>query len=350
MNMLSRERIRPGLENSFAGVSRQIFQNWRTLESGNRDSCVWLSSRIDQLHRELSTAPDFCSKVWRTDDLAAGSKPYHWIPLVEHDNCRSGLLYLPPGGRIAMHDHPHSIGVSIVLDGTPLISQSDRVSGCRYSFTPLAQKKISRTRLQPHQKSFIFPQKNNMHGFSSSGSSCLLLNSVFQKKAMHHHSLLPGQLINRSFSGEHLFSTLQKSLTAICLSMSLSLPASVYADEASLSVDTATAALAAISFDTLERYALDGNVEAQASLAVRYSSGEGVQKDLYRAGIWYRRAAEGGCAEAQYRIGVMLIDGEGMTEDSNEGLEWIFRASQADHAKATSVFNYLMANPVALDC
>ena len=350
MNMLSRERVRPGLENSFAGVSRTIFQNWRTLESGDAASCVWLSSRIDRLHWELSRTPDFRNKVQRTQEFGAGSRPYHWIPLLEHDNFRSGLLYLPPGGRIAMHDHPHSIGISIVLDGTPLISQCDRVSGRRHSFTPLAQEEVSCRRLQPHQKSFIFPQKNNIHGFSSSGSSCLLLNSVFQKKAMHHHCFLPAQLINRSLFGEHLSSALQKSLTAICLSMSLSLPASAYADDAFHSVDTVTTVLAEIPFDTLESYALDGDVEAQASLAGRYSSGEGVQKDLYRAGIWYRRAAEGGCAEAQYQVGVMLLDGEGMTEDSNEGLEWIFRASQADHIKATSVFNYLMENPVALDC
>ena len=350
MNDLFGRQVKPGVEEKFTGVSRQIAQNWRTLEHGERASCMWLSSRIGQLHRELDRSAEFHYKVRQTGDLAAGSKPYHWIPLVERDNSRSGLLYLPPGGRIAMHDHPHSIGVSIVLDGTPLISQCDRVPGRRHAFTPLAQEKISCTRLQPHQKSFIFPHKNNMHGFSSSGESCLLLNSVFQKKVMHHHGFLPGQLMNRSLSGEHLSSALQKSLPAMFLSMSLSLPASVCADDAIHSVDTATTVLAEMPFDRLESNALDGNVEAQASLAGRYSSGNGVQKDLYRAGIWYRRAAEGGCAEAQYRIGVMLLDGEGMTEDSIEGLEWIFRASQVDHAKATAVFNYLMANPVALDC
>ena len=347
MNDIFRRQVKPGVEEKFTGVSRQIAQNWRILEHGERASCMWLSSRIGQLHRELDRSAEFHYKVRQIGDLAAGSKPYHWIPLVEHDNCRSGLLYLPPGGRIAMHDHPHSICVSMVLDGTPLISQCDRVPGRRHAFTQLAQEEISCRRLQPHQKSFIFPQKSNMHGFSSSGSSCLLLNSVFQRKAMHHHRLLSGQLISRSLFGEHFSSAL---LPAMFLSMSLSLPASVYADDAFHSVDSATTVLAEMPFDTLERYALDGNVEAQTSLAGRYSSGVGVQKDLYRAGIWYRRAAEGGCTEAQYRIGVMLIDGEGITEDSNEGSEWIFRASQADHANATSVFNYLMANPVALDC
>jgi hypothetical protein len=350
MNNLFRGQIKAGLPDDFAGVSGEIFQNWRTLESGERASCVWLSSRIDPLHRELSRSREFHYKVRQTEDLAAASKPYHWIPLLEHDNCRSGLLYLPPGGRIAMHDHPHTIGVSIVLDGTPLISQCDRLSECRSSITPVAKKRVSCTRLLPHQKSFIFPHKNNMHGFSSSGSSCLLLNSVFQKKAMHHHSFLSGQLVNRSLSGEHLSSALQKSLQGLFLSISLSLPASVHADDAALHADTAATTMAAMPFNTLERYALDGNVHAQARLAERYSSGVGVKKDLYMASIWYRRAAEGGCAEAQYQIGVMLLDGVGMTEDSTEGLEWIFMASQADHVRATRVFNYLMENPVALDC
>ena len=352
MNDLFRRQIKPGLEDDFAGVSRQIFQNWRTLESGDRASCVWLSSHIDRLYRDLGASPEFRHKVRQTEELAAASKPYHWIPLLEHQNFRSGLLYLPPGGRIAMHDHAESIGVSTVLQGTPLISQCDRVTACGDLFTPVAGEKVSRTTLQPQQKSFIFPHKNNMHGFSSSGSPCLLLNTLFHQKAMHHHSFLPGQLTNGSHSRRHLSSTLGQSLPTMLLWISLSLSASVYAGDASLPVQSAATghANAAMPFDALERVALDGDVHAQARLAERYSSGHGVEKDLYRAIIWYRRAAEGGCAEAQYQIGVMLLDGEGVTEDSTEALEWIFRAAQADHVKATEVFNYLMANPVALDC
>lgn len=350
MNNLFKEQIKPCFQGDFAGVNRLIHKNWHALESDEGASSMWLSSHIDWLYRDLSRSAEFRHKVRKTKDSVTGSKPYHWISLLEHDNYRSGLLYLPPGGRIAMHDHPESIGVSIVLEGTPLISQCDRVSGCLHSFTPLVQEEIFRRRLQPHEKSFVFPHKNNIHGFSSSGSSCLLLNTLFHKTTTNHQGFLSEKRINRNFSGDQVPSALQKSLIAISLSISLSLPISVYADGVSLSVDPAATAQSAMPFDMLERYALDGNVEAQASLARRYSSGDGVKKDLYRASIWYRRAAEGGCAEAQYQIGVMLLDGEGMTEDSIEGLEWIFRASQADHAKATDVFNYLMEHPVALDC
>jgi hypothetical protein len=348
MNNLYRRQVIVGLQDSFTGVSRQITQNWGTLESGDRASCERLSSHVDELHRDLGANPEFRSKVLQTQNLATTDKSYHWIPLLEHDNCRSGLLYLPPGGRIAMHDHPDSIGVSIVLDGTPLISQCDRVSAGKNSLTRLVQN-TSHARLQPHQKSFIFPHKQNMHGFSSSGSSCLLLNTLFHKQSMQQ-GFIAGNRFDRPLSRQHLPAILHRSLSGLMLSMSLILPASVTAEDSAFYADTAATVLTAIPFDTLERYALDGNVEAQASLARRYSSGDGVSKDLYRASIWYRRAAQGGCAEAQYQIGLMLLDGEGVTEDSSEGLEWIFRASQADHIKATSVFNYLMENPVALDC
>jgi len=352
MSDLFKRQIKPALQDDFAAVSRQVFQNWRTLESGNHASCMWLSSHIDGLYRDLAASPEFCYEVRKTEALSAAGKPYHWMPLVEHDNCRSGLLYLPPDGRIAMHDHPDSIGVSIVLEGTPLISQSNAVSTRGRSFTSIATEKVSYERLQPHEKSFIFPHKNNIHGFSSAESSSLLLNTLFYKQAMNHHGFIPGRVVNRALSGRHFSSMLQKSLPGILLSISLTLPASVYADDTTfLNGDAAVApALVRLPFDTLERYALDGNVESQGLLARRYSSGDGVKKDLYRAGIWYRRAAKGGCAEAQYQIGMMLLDGEGVTEDSIEGLEWIFRAAQADHVKATRVFNYLMANPVALDC
>lgn len=350
ISIFGRQR-KPHYVDDFIGLSHHVFRNWNTLESGNRASSLWLSFRIDRLYRELCATPEFRSKVRQTRGLASCSTPYHWIPLLERRNCRSGLLFLPPGGQIAMHDHQDSIGVSIVLEGTPLISQCDWVPESRHSVTPVAQEKVSHRRLQPHQKSFIFPYKNNIHGFSSTGSSCLLLNTVIHKKAICHHSYLPGQLIDRSLSRQRLSSYSRGTLLQLCFSVSLSLSASVYACETTLPADNPVAtAMAGMPFDTLERVALDGDVKAQITLAERYYCGDGVKKDLYRASIWYRRAAEGGFADAQYQFGIMMLDGEGITEDSDEGLEWIFRASQAGHCKATEVFNYLMANPAALDC
>lgn len=105
-------------------MSRQVIQNWRTLESGGRVSCAWLSSHMDRLYRVLIRSAEFHSMVQQTEDREAANKPNHWMPLLEHDNCRSGLLYLPPWGRIAMHDHQQSIGVSIVLDGEGVTEDS----------------------------------------------------------------------------------------------------------------------------------------------------------------------------------------------------------------------------------
>lgn len=350
MNNLYKERSNPALEDVFAAESRQILLNWRTLESGERASCEWLSSHLGQLHRQLNAIPDFHRKVLRTENLAASSKPYEWIPLLEQDNCRSGLLYLPPGGRIAMHDHQGCIGVSMVLAGYPQISQCGRISAGWRAFSPLILEKISHRTLRPQQQSFLFPRHNNMHGFSSTGSSCLMLNTLFFKSAAHQRRFMSRRLMNHSVSLQSLSSTLQRSLPGTLLSILLSLPTSVYAEDFCRHADPAVTALATMPFEKLERHALDGNVHAQSKLAWRYFKGDGVKKDLYRASIWYRRAAEGGCVEAQYQFGLMLLDGEGVTEDSSDGLEWIFKASQANHIKATRVFNYLMEHPVALDC
>lgn len=58
-----------------------------------------------------------------------------------------------------------------------------------------------------------------------------------------------------------------------------------------------------------------GEPEAQYRIGVLFDNGEGVDKDLDQALIWYRRAADGGYPDAQYAMGVHLERGDGIAQD-----------------------------------
>ena len=45
---------------------------------------------------------------------------------------------------------------------------------------------------------------------------------------------------------------------------------------------------------------------AQYALGSCYANGEGVEKDLTEAVIWYRKAADQGLAEAQFNLGFVI--------------------------------------------
>ena len=72
----------------------------------------------------------------------------------------------------------------------------------------------------------------------------------------------------------------------------------------------------------LRTCAEQGNARAQASLAFKYSIGDGVPEDDAEAVRWFRLAADQGFANAQYNLGIMYDTGDGVPEDDAEAVRW----------------------------
>jgi Sel1 repeat len=83
--------------------------------------------------------------------------------------------------------------------------------------------------------------------------------------------------------------------------------------------------------ETLYRRAEDGDPTAQRDLAVCLHNGDGVSQDWAAAGLWLKKAAEGGdpWAQTQYAINLRST---GEPENQRESVEWLKRAvEQGDH-------------------
>ena len=66
---------------------------------------------------------------------------------------------------------------------------------------------------------------------------------------------------------------------------------------------------------------------AQLGLASCYENGNGVEKDLVEAAMWYRKAADQGDAEAQLVLGVCCRDGVGIIQNYEDAFRWFLKAS-----------------------
>ena len=95
---------------------------------------------------------------------------------------------------------------------------------------------------------------------------------------------------------------------------------------------------------SLQALAEQGDADAQFQLGKRYSNGEGVRKDMSKAGQWYRKAAEQGHTGAQFKLGVSYYGGEGVPKDVREAAQWYRKAAEQGDAGAQVNLGFMYAN------
>jgi TPR repeat protein len=80
--------------------------------------------------------------------------------------------------------------------------------------------------------------------------------------------------------------------------------------------------------------AAKGNATGQRHLGGYYQFAAGAKKDLTKAVIWYRRAAEQGDARAQINLGACYDAGQGVTQDYAQAVSWYRQAAEREFAMA----------------
>jgi uncharacterized protein len=77
-----------------------------------------------------------------------------------------------------------------------------------------------------------------------------------------------------------------------------------------------------------------GDSEAQLSVGMMYSFGEGVPQNFEEALKWYRRAAVAGNPIAQNNLGTMYLSGRGVPKNAAEGSRWLRLAADQGYSQA----------------
>lgn len=334
----------------FSSMSHQVFTNWLWLEKGEVNSKKWLSEQIYHLYCKISLTTFFKQKSQITPDKINKSKGYSWIPVYEDEKCRAGLLYLPAKGVIPMHDHKKSVGISLVLNGNPVIFQSHLSKNKKRWSGLLKTNQVMKKKLQPGDTSFIFPKQNNIHGFHASDSPCLLFNIIFFSEKKQRNYYLPLDSIHENTKKDNSLHFLKKSFGYPIIINFLLSGLSLGICDKNLLGNKPVIETTENQIVSLIKCSEAGDVTAQFKLAKLYAAGSSKSQDFYDAFYWYLQAAENGHADAQYHVGIMLLDGIGVTQDSFEAIDWLFKSSQNGHIKATAAFNYIMENPEPIEC
>ncbi len=86
----------------------------------------------------------------------------------------------------------------------------------------------------------------------------------------------------------------------------------------------------------------DGNEELVT--AIRYAEGDGVQKDLAQAVVWYKKSAEKRNKDAQFFLGCCYFNGEGVEKNAAKAVEWYRKAAEqgdamSQHSLSLCYFN-----------
>ena len=332
-------------EDYFLTICHQVFKNWSWLEKGERCSQQWLSKHFYYLYQHIRSTTFYKQKSRIYPATINKNKGYSWIPIFTNNKCRAGLLYILPNGKVPLHDHKESIGISMILDGKPSISKCHLSGDNKNILTLLKSDKIIEHKPRLNELNFIFPRENNIHGFSSNHLPSLLFNIVFFKEKHQRNYYIPkrDQYRNNNIA-------FRKWLPySIMINFALASSAMGTCNFIQSQNNNQTE-ITKTKLISLINCSKSGNIFFQFQLAELYNSGTSIKQNFYEAYYWYLKAAKNGHIEAQYQVGIMLLDGQGVTEDSFKALDWLSISSQNGHIQAKNVLNYILENPEPLEC
>ena len=76
---------------------------------------------------------------------------------------------------------------------------------------------------------------------------------------------------------------------------------------------------------------------AMHNLGNIFGDGIGVEKDLYRASLWWRRAAQNGDTIPMLRLAELYFSGKGVVKDVSQACFWIKQSSMRGNVNAEKI-------------
>ena len=92
-----------------------------------------------------------------------------------------------------------------------------------------------------------------------------------------------------------------------------------------------------------------GHSGAQYNLWLMYNHGFGVERDIYEAVEWWRRAATQGHVSAQYNLGLVYEGDDEIAEDYLEAARWCRSAAEQGHSNAQNNLGMLYESGLGLE-
>ncbi len=98
------------------------------------------------------------------------------------------------------------------------------------------------------------------------------------------------------------------------------------------------------TLEALRKHADEGMIYAEYRLGQKYFVGDGVQRDVNQAIVWFLKATDAGDIMSPYWLGMMYANGDGMPEDAAESVKWLRIGAQRGNADAQCALAWMLLN------
>ena len=91
-----------------------------------------------------------------------------------------------------------------------------------------------------------------------------------------------------------------------------------------------------------------GVVQAQFTMGLMYTYGEGVSINYIEAAKWYRKAANKGFVKAEYVMGIIHEKGYGVSRNPSKAVTWYRKAANKGYGKAQIMMGVMYARGIGV--
>jgi len=276
---------------------------------------------IENIQREINTLANI---QYRIDTIIPNylerllhverTRSHHIVRLIDHDDFKVALHFIPSRYEIRGHLHPDLINIIYLQQGELSIEQR----------TLSNQENTFHCTIQENQSCAGLLKLRNIHHLKSNHSPCIFLSFRLTKKSPHIYTI------------KKIFSLLASSTALLFLPNVIT-----QNSDAGEQVLLYSSHHMDIKQQTPNQNVIRAN-------KLRTTSND--YRELYNAAQLYQQEAIKGNAEAQYWLGVMYHDGAGITEDSDEALRWIAMSSDQNYPPAQKLLNHLLTREEIPDC
>lgn len=116
------------------------------------------------------------------------TQPWGWLPLIEREDVRGGILHVGRQHPIPLHDHPGTFGVLLILSGEIRITQFDRIDARQPSGATVKLCNRGIHHLGPRDVSIYQPDHGNLHQLQAISDDCMIVEFMFEPYAWEQRS------------------------------------------------------------------------------------------------------------------------------------------------------------------
>ena len=169
-----------------AGICRSYRKTASRL--GEERALAKMLHHLAWLHQIMDERMDEYRDAIQHNNHCDTVQPWGWLPLIEREDVRGGILSVGRQHPIPLHDHPGTFGVLMILAGEIRVTQYDRIDARQPSGATVKLCNRNIHHLGPRDVSIFQPDLGNLHQLQAISDDCMIVEFMFEPYAWEQRS------------------------------------------------------------------------------------------------------------------------------------------------------------------